>query len=229
MKRLTLFVAVAFIVALALPAFAGNGAPSGPHYNLNIIGVSKDKKASMSGSDRHTIFVKLGSTDLAEKSYIYLTQGEFKVCDGNASDQAYDCAGDALGNKTGAVFQLPCNTNVPADSEYECTGYSQSYTVWVRELGKPGGSADMTLCATDITPEPDVTYCNTGDNIVALLRVKGKSQFKNVTNQLTMLTADIDDDGVLEHVALFQGGLEEWFWEYNNKGLKLAQLRFYPE
>lgn len=38
-----------------LPALAGNGAPSGPHYNLNIIGVENVKKADMTGSNRHTI------------------------------------------------------------------------------------------------------------------------------------------------------------------------------
>jgi hypothetical protein len=46
----------------ATPAFAqtGNGAPSGAHNNLNIIGVSKGKTSDMPGSERHTIFVALG-------------------------------------------------------------------------------------------------------------------------------------------------------------------------
>jgi hypothetical protein len=45
---------LAVVVAAALPtrASAGNGAPSGPHYNLDIIGVSKSKTADMVGSDR---------------------------------------------------------------------------------------------------------------------------------------------------------------------------------
>src|SRR5436309_16112070 len=43
----------------------GNGAPSGPHYNLNIIGVPKTKTADMTNSDGHTIFVPLdGSTKI---------------------------------------------------------------------------------------------------------------------------------------------------------------------
>src|SRR5438876_12067377 len=36
-----------------------NGAPSGAHYNLNIIGVSKDKTATMTTGDGHRIFVQL--------------------------------------------------------------------------------------------------------------------------------------------------------------------------
>ena len=42
------------LLLLAVPAFAGNGAPSGPHYNLNIIGVDNPKTADMTGSDGHT-------------------------------------------------------------------------------------------------------------------------------------------------------------------------------
>jgi hypothetical protein len=29
------------------PAFAGNGAPNGPHYNLNVVSVPKEKTALM--------------------------------------------------------------------------------------------------------------------------------------------------------------------------------------
>ena len=49
-------------LAVAVPAVGqtGNGAPSGPHYNLNIIGVEKAKEAPLTGSERHTIFVALG-------------------------------------------------------------------------------------------------------------------------------------------------------------------------
>jgi hypothetical protein len=39
----------------------GNGTPSGPHYNLNILGVPRDKTADMTGNNGHRIFVKLES------------------------------------------------------------------------------------------------------------------------------------------------------------------------
>src|SRR3989344_5720790 len=39
----------------------GNGFPSGPHYGLNIIGVPKDKKATMDNNDGRRIFVQLES------------------------------------------------------------------------------------------------------------------------------------------------------------------------
>src|SRR5262249_35267190 len=62
---------------------------SGPHYNLNIIGVPKDKSADMTGSDGHRIFVPLDG-----KADIELAQGDFQVLDANGTDGT-------------ASFQLP--------------------------------------------------------------------------------------------------------------------------
>src|SRR2546425_1117210 len=61
-KRLSTCLAIFLASALTAPAFAqvGKGL-SGPHYNLNIIGVPKDKNVDMTNSDRHTIFVPLQS------------------------------------------------------------------------------------------------------------------------------------------------------------------------
>jgi hypothetical protein len=81
----------------------------------------------------------------------------------------------------------------------------------------------MTTCATD--PTTGETVCST-ENVV-LVRNSGRSTFKNVTNELTSLMADINGDGILERVALFSGGLQDFFWQFDNQGLKLTQLRFY--
>ncbi|HEX5769891.1 MAG TPA: hypothetical protein VFY11_02930, partial [Nocardioidaceae bacterium] len=64
---------------VAAPALAGvdatgNGAPSGSHYTLNVIGVSKDKVASMDGNNGSRIFVPLWG-----KAKINLTEGDFGV------------------------------------------------------------------------------------------------------------------------------------------------------
>lgn len=49
MKRLARAIALTILLAFSATAIAGNGngAPSGPHYNLNIIGVDKGKKAEI--------------------------------------------------------------------------------------------------------------------------------------------------------------------------------------
>jgi hypothetical protein len=62
-------------------------------------------------------------------------------------------------------------------------------------------------------------------------RDKGKSSFTNVTRELLYIYTDIDGDGdgdgTLEYVPLFDDALEGYFWDYDNNGLKVAQLRFY--
>jgi hypothetical protein len=247
MRKLVIFLALAFVVALALPALAGNtadGTLSGPHYNLNIIGVPKAKKADMNNSNRHSIFVALGSNDSVASSKIYLIQGpDFKVCDGSYAAPVYNCSGGTLKSTAGASFQLPCNTNIGTGDEdviVPCTeGDSASYSVWIRELGKPGGSANMYTCATVeddlVAPAPPgangTIYCST--EVVELVRNTGKSYFRDVTNELTSIVYFLPDDGDPDsnpekvRVALFQGDFVDWFWQYDNKGLKLAQLRFY--
>ena len=214
------------LLATPAPAVAqGNGAPSGPHYNLNIIGVENPKTADLTGSKRHTIFVALGRNGQVT-SRIYLTRGDFEVCDGNAFDAAFDCDGDQIQN-VGAVFQLPCNTNLVDDVTGDLIpcdqGDSAAYEVYARALGQPGGSSTTTTCATD--PVTEELVCSTEN--VLLVRNKGQSTFTNVTKELTSIVTDIDDDGDLDRVALFQGGLEDWFWQYDNRGLRLAQIRFY--
>src|SRR5262245_52199314 len=78
------------------PAFAlagdttGNGAPSGAHYNLNIIGAPKTKNPDMSTAGGNVIFVNLGTKDdAAVTTKILLNQsasaGEFAVLDKNGT------------------------------------------------------------------------------------------------------------------------------------------------
>lgn len=176
----------------------GNGAPSGAHYTLNIIGVSKDKSADMDGNNGHRIFVPLDG-----KSRILLREGDFKVLDANGTDGS-------------ASFQLPS----PDSDNDGITDYS----VYSRALGKPGGSSTMTTCATD--PLSGEEYCSTSS--VVSVREGGRSKFANVSRDLLYAYIDLDGDGVVERYPLFDDRLEDYLWEYDNRGLKLLQLRFYP-
>ncbi len=60
--------AVTLGAAVTSMAQTGNGAPSGAHYELGIIGVSNPKTQPLTGGNRHTIFVGLGSTKMAPSS-----------------------------------------------------------------------------------------------------------------------------------------------------------------
>ena len=247
MKKLTMGTAAAFCAfAVASISFAGsrnsivpassgttgNGAPSGAHYNLNIIGVENPKTDPMVGNDGHVIFVALGTKggDTGVQSNIWLTPGDFQVCDANGFDPAYKCDGTQIGRgQNGAVFQLPCNTLVPTDYGCEEGTVQEPYTVWIRALGGPGGKATMTTCAYDDT---GALICNTGDNVVSLDRGHGKQTFQDVTTQLTTLqNVCFDLGGVMTcgDVSLFNSDLQDYVWQYSNKGLRLAQVRFYPQ
>jgi hypothetical protein len=218
-------------VLSANSATTGNGAPSGAHYNLNIIGVENPKNPPMTGGDGHTIFVALGTkTGDPVQSNIWLTQGDFQVCDANGFDPAYNCAGAQIGRgQNGAVFQLPCNTLVPTDFGCVEGTVQEAYTVWIRPLGGPGGKASLTTCAYDDT---GALICNTGDNIVSLSRGHGKQSFQDVTTQLTSLQDvcfDLAGTMTCGNVSLFNTDLQDYVWQYQNNGLRLAQVRFYPQ
>ena len=193
--------------ALAI-ASTGNGAPSGEHYNLNIIAVSHPKSGDLTGGG-NVIFVNLGTKTTAVTTKILLEQsasaGVFAVLDKDGTDGE-------------AKFSLPA---------------PGGYTVWARALGKPYGEGTLTTCATDVTGAPAA-----GDICSALhevfVRGTGKSSFRNVTSNLTTISLDpVLDAAAVDAcggttVSLFDGCLEGYFWQYDNNGLKLLQLRFYP-
>jgi len=203
----------------------GNGAPSGSHYNLNIIGVPKDKTADMNNNDGHRIFVQLNGgsavgditgknfTDISKVNTILLAPApagsSFQVLDANATD------------KNGAVFQLPPDV-------------STTWTVWARALGKPGGKADMTTCATATVIDP-LTGLTTQEVVCSIATLKlertKNAKFQNVTSDLLTLTLSAADATLAgctsTTVGLFDPCLQNFFWNYDNNGLKLLQLRFY--
>ena len=207
--------AMSVVPAIAAVSQTGSGAPSGAHYNLNIIGVPKGKTADMTGNNGRRIFVPENG-----KTKILLTEGDFQVLDANGTDA------------NGAKFQLP-NPDVDGDG-------ITSYSVYVRALGKPNGSAKMQSCYTDATGTWCAVSLEGGVEQIDISRSTGKSSFENVTKDLLYVDycasfVDANLDGILtadectniDQVPLFGATADEYFWEYDNSGLKLAQFRFY--
>jgi hypothetical protein len=62
---------------------------------------------------------------------------------------------------------------------------------------------------------------------MVLVRSTGKTSFTNVSKELLYVYQDLDGNGTVERISLFSDPLDEYFWDYDNNGLKLAQLRFY--
>ena len=209
--RRTSCLAAVLAAATALTASAaaqnGNGAPSGTHYSLNIIGVSHDKSVQPDWASGHVIFVALGTKNTAVSTKILLSQsgdGSFDVLDKNGTDGE-------------ASFSLPA---------------PGGYTVWARALGTPGGQAKITTCAEDVVLGDAGVICSTQNEV--FVRGTGKSSFRNVTQALTTITLDAVADSAAvaacggTSVNLFDACLLGFFWQYDNNGLKLLQVRFYP-
>lgn len=239
MKRLlTLGVAAGLVLGAigVQPALAGNGGPRGAHeYQLNIIGTG-DKSADMTGDNGHRIFVPLSG-----KTKIMLSEGDYGVTDANGTDGS-------------AAFSLPAPgldahlVGDPGDADVV-----SDYSVFVRPLGKPGGWATITTCAelldstfAGLLPGDFVRTLNReeGDALCSieqvgadiLTRQKGKSSFTNVTAELTTIVfeveVDTDDDGIADEtvqvrVPLFDDIIQGEYWEFDNNGLRLTQIRFY--
>ncbi len=135
----------------------GNGAPSGPHFNLNLIGAKTTNCPQADGSGGNRIFVPLFGN-----SKIKLAPGDtFAVLDNNACTDKV------------AEFQLP-----PTNT----TGGEPAYTVWARVTGTPGGHGTLTTCATDIVTTEEVCSLNQ----VITMRTH-PPKFQDVTDQLTTL------------------------------------------
>ena len=184
-------------------AGVGNSIPvNGKHYNLNIIGAKNI--GSIGDSNGHTLFVRLNG-----KTKITMTQdpeGNFKIVDRNGLDGR-------------AEFNI-------------APGH---YNIYATGLGKPGGSVHIDAWGEFEDQE-------TGSNLlllgyVDLSRDKGKPQSTNINNlfyvDVTLCTA-VDGDGNCIEWVEYQDywvfdieELLEYYWDYNNNGLKLLQVRFY--
>src|SRR5438094_4825579 len=182
----------------AARSITGNGATRGPHYNLNIHGVVKGGSSSI-GSNGHDIFVPLQG-----QCKIALSPGDFQVLDPNCLDGS-------------AGFQLPN----PVGSTTS-TSVTTIYSVWARALAKPGGSSSTTTCAYDLT---GILICSTSQYVMVQTRKNGQSVFTTFTGDLLFVSQCIDTK--LIRTPLFDSSLQDYFWQYDNTGLKLLQLRFY--
>jgi hypothetical protein len=191
-----------------------NGAPSGPHYNLNIIGGPKNKTADMTGNNGRRIFVPEDG-----KTKIMLGEGDFAVLDANGTD------------RDGATFQLP-------NPDPDCDGITE-YSVYVRALGKPGGSATMQTCYEDAIGTWCAVDYEFGVDPITIGREKGKSTFRNESKNLLYVdycVEYLEVDGVIDSTQcidwavspLFGVDGASYWWDYDNSGLKIAQFRFYP-
>ncbi len=233
MKSIGAMLAAAAVVGafMATPANAqvGKGL-SGPHWNLNIIGVPKDKSSPMNQGGGHRIFVPLDSgEDVGRKVKIYYEPNKdnpdkFNVSDGNATDDNQ------------ATIQVPYEY---CDDEIKGCAELLSFDVYAVGLGRPGGRADISpeYCYGDLVAgECEDTVLLGSFTIKRTNGGKNKPKRENITNYFRVTRCpDRDesgfcdgDDPQFENVWIFNiPDLEKYYWDYDNNGLKLLHIRFY--
>jgi hypothetical protein len=172
----------------------------------------------MTDSQRHTLFVPLkgtcgiGLTQTPNWDGTYKTS-DFQVLEGNCFDKGITVGDTTVAYSLSAGFQLP-----PPDPT--STGTLQ-YTAFVK-VTSPKGSAGMQTCFYDAALAE--TYCNTG--MMLDLSKANYPKFENVSKSLLTVCAYVNDKWQLE--PLFFDSDAQYWWEYDNNGLRHAQFRFYP-
>lgn len=232
MRRVSYLIA-AIVATLALdvtPALAqvGKGL-SGPHYELNIIGVPKNKTAPLDNSNGHTIFVPLETVNNAK---IYVTGDADPNTPGTQCGDRFQVLDRNAADADGATLLVPCEI-----------GGTMSFEVYAVGLGKPGGSAGVdVLCtfqSTIILSTDTAALCGaslTGFDF-EVKREAGKPQRQNISSAFrasgcvdvnNTLACDAGDTA-FSNVWIFNiAELMSYFWGYDNNGLKLMKVRFYP-
>jgi hypothetical protein len=187
-------------------------------YSLQIIAHDKCPAGTFDSSNRRSIAVQADFSKIANNqdlnsltkvNSIFLTpstDGTFQVLDGNACDS------------DGAQVQLPETV-------------STTYELWVRLVGKPGSTIDVTACATLLGQTTII--CSTDNFAKTRMTGKGQPSFTDatskllsITNPLLTSTTGTTCDSATE--PLFSGCLDNFFWNWDTTGRPHAQVWFVP-
>ena len=222
MKRIALSLVVAIALAGVMVTVGSEVALAGSlvgqlatdkAYSLEVIAHDTCPTGTFDNSNRRSIavqadFSKIASNQdlntLTKVNSIFLTpstDGTFQVLDGNAC------------NSNGALVQLPQTV-------------SSLYEVWVRLVGQPASSIDVTTCAT--LQGSTTVICSTDNFAKTRMTGHGQPSFTNATNQLLFLTNPLLTGTMCGAPTepLFAGCLGTFFWNWDTTGRPHAQVWF---
>jgi hypothetical protein len=238
MTRASRAVAVLLSLAITSPAFAGNtttgsGAPSGAHFQFNIIGHPKGIKGDDSSGRAIMVPLKNASgpnsitcetdqvilkddvgptfTDQAPTgARIYFVAGDhFEIIDRDATDS------------NGATIMVPVQNVGTANATF-------TYDVFLRVLGKPLTCMDINAFAFDADQS---LWFWAGS--VDLNRQTGKSTFVKVNELFDVFFCTVDvstgecTTGTTQELSVFNNVFDNYFWSILNNGTRLVQVRIY--
>lgn len=225
----------------------------GEHFNLNIIGV-KEKTMNDDIAAGNVIFVNL----LGETQIGLVQGETYAVLDKNGTDEDGALLQLPDPGFEPYVTELPWGFDTETDySVYArplgkpLTGSTITTMAELSELAYLIAATEdkkgVRLWENLVNEYGDALLITWGDfiaNPVQFERLKGKSTFQNVTAELLsvvyeiLVTYDSNEDGVIDEldetltfhvrIPIFNDLLEGEYWKYDNNGLKLLQLRFYP-
>lgn len=213
MKKLfaVAMVAIMLLTLAATPAF---GAPkgidmNGPHYNLNLVGKGKVMPGDYDNWDRHTMFVPETTAGFETPNglpgvTIWMQQGpEFAVIDGNATD------GEGR-------FQLGPGR----------------YAVYIASKAKPGGETYIAGWVQYTDPTGTTYYYLKVGEINVTRKWQDAHDLFWVTDAEDALGLITEETWVFDYLSLINAtdAYENatYFWQFDNNGNKLIQVRFYP-
>ncbi len=208
----------------------GNQAPSGPHWNINIIG---HPKGGIGGDDSsgHSIMIPLrnvpgtdkleclpgvqvvddkGQTTTVEPTgaRIYFVPGDhFEIIDRDATDS------------NGATIMVPVGDPDPVTGDMPA-----KFDVYVRVLGKPNQCMKIDAYAYD---SDQALWYQTGT--ISVSRTTGKSVFVRANELFTICIWDPVQLKCVDFRSVFNDVFDSYFWNILNDGTRLVQLRLYQK
>ena len=245
-KLIAVGLAVVLLLTVAVtPALAKKQGMdfNGPHYNLNLIGKDKEMPGDYDNPDRHTMFVPLDTTgmtiDLQEPNNldqetlpgikIEMTQGdEFAMIDGNATD-GYGALQIGAG-KYHVYIAVKAKSPKYEDPYTEITGWVEAYD----NLGQlwyyiDVGYVQVKKGKNSWTDATDLFFVSTLEDDFGFITGSEVDYNPNlgiwVFDYITGLDTWYEDT---EGEAPYDLSDLSYFWQFDNHGNKLIQVRFYP-
>lgn len=245
MKRI---IAVGLVVVLLLtvavtPVLAKKPGTdfNGPHYNLNLIGKDKEMPGDYDNPDRHTMFVPLDTTgmtiDLEEPNNleqetlpgikIEMTQGEeFAMIDGNATD-GYGAFEIGAG-KYHVYIAVKAKSPKYEDPYTNITGWVEAYD----NLGQlwyylDVGDVQVKKGKNSWTDATELFFVDTSEDLFGYLNWLEVEDMW-VFDYMAGLDTWYEDMAALGEEGEYDLSDLAYFWQFDNHGNKLIQVRFYP-
>ena len=218
-KRITVLIVIVLLVSSMTTCFGGrdkngNGFPSGPHYELGLIGRPTDYTGGgTDNSNRHNIFIPLDTSGYVDgKIKIYMTQGsDFEVVDGDATDGEADLQ---IGPGYYAIFARALGKPTKSNEPNRVISIDAYFTYWV-DNGMLSDAIWMGNVELERSKRRPVT--------------KEISRLFYFTGDLTYMEDGNEVEYHFTNEWVFDiPYLEDYWWDLANQGVKRLEIRFYP-